>query len=383
MAEKATVSEHLVIQTAFLGDLLLGIPLLKNLRQLEPGDKITLLCRRGLGGFMLATRLVDEVIEVDKKDREDWRSAVAKLKARKFDWLICPHESPRSTWLARALQAERKVGYRHLLSFLAFHHRVRRPLELPEALRQLALLEPFEPEWRKRLDQFAGQQEAAGGQGPGGELLPVPAWASMEIPALKRIRNEFERSHRLDLLSTRAAEIASKLLEVGKPLAFLAPGSVWATKMWKSSGFAETGRILSGDGYQIVLIGAAAEKELCERIAADIPGAAVVAGTSLFESAELLSLATLFIGNDSGATHLAAAAGVPTVAVFGPTVLEFGYRPWQSRAKVVQVPRVSLRCRPCGKHGSRACPVGTHECMAKIDAITVVEAARSLVSTHR
>lgn len=378
MAEKATVSEHLIIQTAFLGDLLLGIPLFKNLRRVEPGDKITLLCRRGLGDFMLAMKLVDEVIEVDKKDRESWRKAVGILKARRFDWLICPHESPRSTWLARSIRAEHKVGYRHWLSFVAFHHRVRRPMELPEALRQLALLEPMDPGWKQRLDEFAKKQLAAGGQGPGNELLPVPDWASMEIPLLSRIRKEFQTSRRLTSLSPRGRKVAEEL-NLDRPLAFLAPGSVWATKMWTASGFKEVGRILTNEGFQAVFMGGGSERPLCEKIAREVPGSKVIAGTSLFESAELLALGSLFIGNDSGATHLAAAAGVPTVSIFGPTILEFGYRPWQSRAKVVQVPPGALRCRPCGKHGPRKCPIGTHECMTKIDAKSVIDAAHAVL----
>lgn len=377
MAEKATVSEHLVIQTAFLGDLLLGTPLFKSLKRLKPDDKITLLCRRGLGDFMLAARLVDDVIEVDKTDRDSWRAAFTKLKARKFDWLICPHESPRSTWLAWSLRAKRKVGYRHALSFFAFHYRVRRPMELPEALRQLALLEPLEPGWKKRLDEFAKRQSASGGQGPNGDLLPVPDWATMDIPFLSRIRTEFQMNRRLTLLSPRARSVA-EALKLERPLAFLAPGSVWATKMWTVAGYSELARRLSKEGYQVVLTGAGPERELCEKVADRAHGVRIIAGTSLIESAELFALGSLFIGNDSGATHLAAAAGVPTVAIFGPTILEFGYRPWQSRAKVVQVPAGTLRCRPCGKHGSKKCPIGTHECMTRIDVSTVMDAALAI-----
>lgn len=250
-------------------------------------------------------------------------------------------------------------------------------MELPEALRQLALLEPVDPGWNLRLEEFAKKQAAAGGQQADGGLLPVPDWASMEIPFLSRIRKEFQTSRRLTLLSPRGRKVAEEL-NLQRPLAFLAPGSVWATKMWTASGFKEVGRILTNEGYQVVFMGSGPERQLCEKIACGVPGAKVIAGTSLFESAELLALGSLFIGNDSGATHLASAAGVPTVSIFGPTILEFGYRPWQSRAKVVQVPAGSLQCRPCGKHGPTKCPVGTHECMTKIDVKTVIEAAHAV-----
>jgi heptosyltransferase II len=65
--------------------------------------------------------------------------------------------------------------------------------------------------------------------------------------------------------------------------------------------------------------------------------------------------------------------GIPTVAVFGPTTLDLGYRPWQNRALVVQK---DLECRPCGKHGAAKCPLGTHACMKTVrppDVLTAID----------
>lgn len=378
-AETSTGSEHLIIQTAFLGDLLLGIPLLKQLRALKPHDKLTLLCRRGLGDFMLQTGLVDDVVEADKSVPESWREAVADLKSRRFDWLLSPHQSPRSTWLARSLVAQRKVGYRHPLAVFAFDERIQRPMELPEALRQLALLEPIDPQWKKRLDEFASRQKASGGQGDKGELLNVPSWAAMNIPPLDELRSLFRASRSLSLLRPKVAEIVEAWRDE-RPLVVLAPGSVWPTKKWTRTGFIQVARAFVDKGYRVLLLGARDEAELCESMAGEIPGVEVVAGrTSLFESAQILALADLFIGNDSGAMHLASIVGVPTVAIFGPTVLEFGYRPWQNRARVVQVPREEMKCRPCGKHGAKTCPIGTHACMKNIEVSSVVAAAMEVM----
>ena len=374
--------EHLIVQTAFLGDLLLGIPLYKNLRRLFPNDKLTVLCRRGLGDFLLRASLVDEVVEADKSDSSSWRNAVAELKRRRFDWLVCPHESPRSTWLVRALSARRKVGYRHVLSFFAFHDRVRRPMELPEALRQLALLQPIESGWNEKLEEFARLQSQSGGLGRDGNLVAVPSWAEMTVPALMRVRTEFAESRGLATLSPRARALVEKHGLAQGEIAVLAPGSVWPTKMWKGEGFAEAARSLIAKGFKVVCLGTSDERGICERIAREAPGALVVAGeTGIFESAEILALARLFVGNDSGAMHLASAAGTPAVSVFGPTILDFGYRPWQSRAVVAEVPRRDLKCRPCGKHGATACPIGTHECMTRVSASEVVSAAEGLLKS--
>jgi len=73
--------------------------------------------------------------------------------------------------------------------------------------------------------------------------------------------------------------------------------------------------------------------------------------------------------------HLGSTAGTPTVSIFGPTILEFGYRPWNARAEIVQI---DLSCRPCGKHGAKKCPLGTHACMKGISSRVVITAADRL-----
>ena len=118
-------------------------------------------------------------------------------------------------------------------------------------------------------------------------------------------------------------------------------------------------------------MGGPGEEELATRISKLIPGSLNLAGkTSPLESLQVLAQADVVVTNDSAGQHMAALVGAPTVSVFGPTVLEFGYRPWNSKAKIVE--RKGLACRPCGKHGHHKCPIGTHECMKKITATEVI-----------
>ncbi len=429
--------EHLIIQTAFVGDLLLGIPLLKELRRLKPQDRLVLLCRKGLGSFLVQARIVDEAIEFDKSDgstSSSWANVKKALRKREFGLLICPHESPRTRFLVRSLRAERKIGYTGFLNFLVFDDRVKRPIDLPEALRQIALLEPLEADWSTRLNEFRAAQREPGGvataevrrisvkkvsqlrslrlkaesvsigtdssfdpsSSSGGDsnsrvdlnvsLSEVPTWASMELASLSQLHAIF-RETEAEFLKSRLTTcgVSEKLwllineldLNRNDRIAILAPGSVWPTKMWTSEGYRETARALLHDGFRVLLTGAPNEVEICKSIEKEVPGVVSIAGrTDLFESAQILSFANLLICNDSGAMHLAAAAGVPTVSIFGPTVLKFGYRPWQNRAKVESV---ALSCRPCGKHGAVKCPIGTHDCMKKVDSERVVNAARNLL----
>jgi len=343
------VFDSLVVQTAFLGDLLLGIPLFKKIKELHPDGRLTVVCRRGLGSFLTESGLVDEVIEIDKKSGVDWREAKRRLKDRTFDLLLCPHESPRSALFVRGLKAKKKIGFKSWFNGFIFDERIERPMQDPEAIRQLSLLSGESRDVQNQIFDFEKSQQKAGGRFENGALVPVPAQLGMQIPKLVEMRAKKDPQAKT---------------------AVLAPGSVWATKMWTSEGFVAVGKNLANKGFRVLISGSAQERALCESIAREIPGAESVAGkTSLFESAKILSQSDLLVCNDSGSMHLASCAGTPTVSVFGPTVLDFGYRPWNdSRAEVVQL---DLDCRPCGTHGAKACPLGTHACMKGLPATVV------------
>jgi heptosyltransferase II len=381
-------AEHLIIQTAFLGDLLLGIPLYKELRRLYPNDKLTVLCRKGLGGFLTRTGLVDEAVEISKSGGgrsteagQSWKKAGEVLGARTFGLLICPHESFRSAMFAFGLKARRKIGYSRFFNSFVFSDRIARPMDLPEALRQLALLEPLEKDFGHRLAQFRSQQSAPGGQGKDGSLVPVPSWSVMTVPKFSDLRVSFSRSRELRSLeiSDAVRAIVGHLGVEKKRLAVLAPGSVWPTKMWTKEGYAEVARALMSEGFAVAVMGSADEREVCRGIVDAAPGSVSIAGeTGLHESTELLALADILVCNDSGSMHMAASAGVPSVSIFGPTVLDFGYRPWQNDARVVQVPKSEMPCRPCGKHGARECPLGTHACMKQVKAGSVLQEIKNL-----
>jgi heptosyltransferase II len=366
-----------ILQTAFLGDTLLSIPLAKQLA--SQGHRLALVCRKGYGGLLLATRLFENVIEIEKGSSVSYREAQEHLN---IWWagsgsriLLSPHESPRSKMFALGLrmkgEATCTIGYRDRglaqgPSFAAYTDRIARPMALPEAIRQLALLQSDQVSgaeaaalWKSRIDEFTRAQELSGGRLKSGELMQVPAWASMKIESLgpeKIGQSEFRDN-----------------------IAILSPGSVWRTKQWTEEGFIEIGRRFNERGKQVVLTGTKDEAELCERIALGIgEGARSIAGEiSLLETAHEMARAEIAVVNDSGGMHVAAIADTPVVAVFGPTILDFGYRPWSNKARIVEPG--ALECRPCGLHGSQTCPIGTHVCMRGTSADKVWNAVKSLL----
>ena len=125
-------------------------------------------------------------------------------------------------------------------------------------------------------------------------------------------------------------------------------------------------------------MGGPGEELLSEKVASEIPRAKCLAGkTKVFESAQLIMRANLVIGNDSASAHLAAVCDTPLVAIFGPTVLNLGYRPWGQTSYVVEVK--GMQCRPCGKHGHNECPLKTHACMKEISYQDVIRSAKQIL----
>lgn len=338
---------QLIIQTAFVGDLLLSIPLIRAIHKHWPDRKRVLVTRKGLGDFFLKAKLADTVIEVSKSNADSYRKAVRELNTFNIEHIFCPHTSVRSAWLARRVRHKGvAVGFQKWWNFWAFDQRVARPMELPDAARQFSL-----------LTSLLAHLEA--------ELRAAQPNTSLQTSVLFTDRIPEVLSLRVELPMTST-----------KPTVFLAPGSVWSTKRWPIERFKELARTLIAQGLPVTLIGSADERDVCETIKAEVPEVMNFAGQkSLYESIAHLQNGIALVTNDSGAMHMAAVAGCPTVAIFGPTVLALGFRPWQTGSYVAQSP---LPCRPCGKHGAKSCPIGTHACMKNVSLEDVLKGLKEV-----
>lgn len=151
------------------------------------------------------------------------------------------------------------------------------------------------------------------------------------------------------------------------PFIALAPGSVWATKRWPY--FAELAELLA-KRTTVAIIGGAGDRESADEILARVPGAIDTTGKlSLLASAELIRRADLLVTNDSSPQHLASAMDTPTITIFGPTVPDFGFGPLAGNSQ--SIGHDSLSCRPCDRHGPQKCPLTHWRCMREVGAQSI------------
>ena len=181
-------------------------------------------------------------------------------------------------------------------------------------------------------------------------------------------------------LSVPTTEIAAWRIRRGltedRPIMALAPGAVGPAKRWTTEGFIALARRLTDDGAAVWILGGPGEKSVANRIAAET-GARDLTGNDLRDAIIALAAASVAVSNDSGLLHVAAAAGTPSIGIFGPTS-PWHWAPLNPLAAVIET-TTALPCRPCHKP---VCRLVHHQCMRDIAPERVLEAARAALTKN-
>lgn len=331
----------LLVQTGFLGDVILSTPVITNLHILYPSAKLEVMTTPAAEPLVRYHPAVSRTIVFDKRgERRGVRGFMAMrrdLAARDFKVVFSLHKSLRTALLLRAAEIPVRYGFRETAGRMLYTATVPRSDQPHDVLRNLAIL------------------RAVGHE---------PAGLDQRIMVAVNAEAEAEAS---ELLSS-----------VGEKAVGIAPGSVWLTKRWTPDGFAAVGRALREQGRQVVLVGGPEDVELGAGLEREIGSGVLnlIGKTSLLTSAAVIKRLALLITNDSAPLHLASAMGTPVVALFCATVPEFGFGPWQIPAEIIGVS--DLSCRPCGRHGGKTCPTGTHACRLRITPEMVLNAVERL-----
>ncbi len=340
----------LVIQTAFLGDVILTLPLLRMLRGMPDVRSLAILTTPTGAEFMRTQDAVDRIVVYDKRGTDagfrGFMRTVDDLRRCGFALAVVPHRSFRSALMPLLALVPDRVGFDESGGRLFLTKRV-----------------PYRSKPHE-VERLAALGRACGAPDPGrvlGLSVLVPASGLSELSGALR---------------SRGVGDAERIIVA-------APGSKWATKRWEPSRFGLSLAELSREfALRPVVTGAAGEEDAGGAAASAAgPDAVDLTGSlSMAGWIALLGRADLVLSNDSAAAHVAVGAGTPVVAVFGPTVPAQGFAPYSERSRVVEAP---LDCRPCGRHGSQVCRLGTDECMEAVKVEEVVAAGRELLEEGR
>ncbi len=335
----AKPSRILIAQTAFLGDAVLATPVFAALKRQWPSVWSVALVRPEVAPALREHPHLDDVWVDDKRGVARGLGgllrAAARVRCGGFDLAIGLQKSLRTALILALAGVPVRAGFRESSGWFLYHRRVPTDSARHSAERQLAVL----------------------------RLLGIDIQGDPARPYLRPGR-------------TAIAELERALRDAGSPVTggyvLVAPASVWPTKQWTADGYAALARRLCGAGETVVFVGAPAEVPTVEAVWRRAGCGVSLAGkidTGVLVAA--VARASAVVCNDSAPMHIAQALGVPVVAIFGPTTRSLGFWPRFAPARVVER---DLACRPCSRHGSMRCPIGTHECMRSVGPAEVLAA---------
>jgi lipopolysaccharide heptosyltransferase II len=352
--DPATIRRVLIRANNWIGDVVMISPAVRALRAHFGGARIAILAKRWVLETLRGDPFYDDLIEYDSAGKHrGFRGRlrlVSALRRERFDLAVLFQKAFDAAALAFLAGARYRVGYATDRRSLLLTHALDPP-----------------PGDTHQVDVFLGIARALG----------------------CRIGDPFPSFHLRDEDRRQAkALLADSGLAGHAPLLALHPGASKEPRAWHPERFVELGRRFAGrHGARIVLLGSEGERALLGRIAAGLPPRIAFVpepGLPIKVTGALLEVCHLFVGNDSGPMHVAAALGVPTVGIFGPGTPRRTL-PVAARGLVIAVSK-DYPCSPCRQRFFRECPpspAGKPFCLEEIRVDEVEEAAAGLLQRAR
>lgn len=312
----------LIIQTAFIGDVVLATCLVEKLHAFFPDAQIDFLLRKGNEGLLKAHPYLHEVLVWDKhkgKYSALWR-LLLRIRKNRYDKIINVQRFGATGLLTAFSKAKQKIGFDK---------------------------NPFSP----AFDISLKHNMSSSGATP----------------------HEIERNLSLIAFFTDSSVYKPQLYPSqqdrdsvqpykSSPYICIAPASVWFTKQYPVEKWISFINKIP-PSHVVYLLGAPGEAKLCEAIQQKAGRKIIsLAGQLNFlQSAALMQDAVMNYVNDSAPMHFASAMNAPVTAVYCSTIPAFGYGPLSDKKYIVEI-QEPLSCRPCGLHGYRQCPEGHFKC---------------------
>ena len=342
----------LVVQTAFIGDVVLATALVESLHQQYPQAAIDLVVRKGNESLFNEHPFINELIVWDKKQHKylNWLSILKKIRAKKYDVLINVQRFAATGLWTILSSANTTIGFdKNPFSFL-FTHKVKHDVV---ALNQnISVSEVHEINRNHALTHSLGA-------------------LTLVMPKLYPTTSDYEKI---------------KLYQAEKYIT-IAPASVWFTKQFPLTAWVSFINELKFEG-PIYILGGPTDKALGDKIINEVISldskalnATSTTPTNSTASTKIINLsgalgflasaalqqkAVINYVNDSAPMHFCSAVNAPVVAIYCSTIPAFGFGPLSTNSFIVETQQ-KLSCRPCGLHGKKHCPLGHFNCAQSIE----------------
>jgi len=332
----------------------LTTPIYRELRKVYPNSRLTLLTSEGFGRVLENNPHLDEIIYHHRKEtRNDLENLIDQLRLQKFDLIYDIHNSLRSRWIGWQLKRHAPKPEHWLIE----KRTLARELQIRFGWAQFFNGKSQREQWLEPL-----RRHHTGALSTKTELFPsvadknyVKAWLN---------QNDLQ----------------------DKPFVCIGASASFPLKCWPLQNFKKLIENIIQSGISVVLVGTNGEIET-EELAEYFRGSQNVfcaAGMfTILQSAALLEMANAVVANDTSIIHLAEAMRTPSIALFGPTVKEFGYAPMLAQSRLMETD-LALRCRPCSRTGKGTCKNRQQQiCMYSISTQKVWDAAQLLLPKVR
>ncbi len=348
--ERNNIKRIVVRGTNWVGDAVMTIPALRELRQLFPDARITLATRTWAQELFAEADFLDNVLVYDRLGLGSVFGQVREWRARNYDLAVLFQNAFEAALIPALARVPYRIGYAtESRSFLLTH-----PLPLPE--------------WRSSKHEVF-------------YYLNIVAALERILSGKERRLEDYQPDIGMQLSNQRRSAgadlLASRGVNRDRPVVALCPGSINSrAKRWPAERFATLADLLVEAGSQVVLIGSTGELEVSNQVVEHMRHQPIVltGSTTLSEAVEILATTDLLITNDTGPAHIAAALGRPTLVIFGPTN-PVTTQPFSSNAEVVRHPP---DCAPCML---RDCPID-HRCMTAITPEELFSRAQAILSSR-
>lgn len=322
------LKSFLIIQTAFIGDVILATAIVEKIKEHHPNACIDFLVRKGNEALLANNPNIRAVLIWDKKQNKisNLFKTISSIRKSKYDYVINIHRFASSGIITFLSGAKNKIGFKQ---------------------------NPFSFCYTKAInhDIKNGKHETERNQ----SLIESITDTKPALPKLYPSAKDFD--------------FAKKYQE--KKYYCIAPSSVWFTKQLPKEKWVELINHLDSSA-NIFLLGATNDKKLCNEIISQTKRGINLSGELTFlQSAALMKNAEMNFVNDSAPLHIASAINAPATSFFCSTIPEFGFGPLSNISKTIQTTE-KLTCRPCGLHGYKACPKGHFKCGFSIDINTAL-----------